>query len=311
MSLVTMAPLLQDAREHAYAVAAFNVWNLESTMAAVQAAEEEDAPLILAGGARTFAFAGLENWAAVTLQAARAARVPVAVHLDHGSSFELVLRCIRCGFTSVMIDASLMPLRENVELTKRVVEAAHAVGVTAEAELGHVGLGEEMSDQSQASQYLTDPDEAIWFVEQTGVDALAVSVGNLHGLYKFEPRLDLKRLEAIAQKTGACLVMHGGSGTPGLPEAIRRGITKINIGTDIQVAFKESLQGVLNTRPLKSLNSSAILAPAIVAMSEVMRAKIREFGSNGQASRMVRNGTLDAAAHSRLKPWSPSDQAAL
>jgi fructose-bisphosphate aldolase class II len=233
-------------------------------------------------------YAGSQYFSALALAGAQNARVPTAIHLDHGSSFEWVVRAIKYGFTSVMMDASLEPYEENVAITRKVVEVAHAVGVTVEAELGHMLTGDVILTDEQAAKNMTDPDEAARFVKETGVDALAVAIGNAHGLYTYEPKLDFKRLETIVKKMDAFVVMHGGSGTPGLPECIKLGVTKINIASDVQVAFRESVKRTFENEPLESLHATDILTPATEAMKEVMKAKMREFGSYGQASKVIR-----------------------
>jgi fructose-bisphosphate aldolase class II len=282
--------LLRHARSNGYGVPAFNVNNLESIQAAVEAAEEEDSPLILMGWEGDLEYAGSEYFSALALAGAKKARVPVAIHLDHGSTFEWCMEAIRWGFTSVMIDASPLPFEQNVAVTRKVVEVGHAAGATVEAELGHIETGDVILTDEQLAKNMTDPDEAVRFVEETGVDALAVAVGNAHGLYKYEPKLDFGRLETIVNKVNCFVVMHGGSGTPGLPKAIQLGVTKVNIGTDIAVAFRESVNRTLKDKPLEGLYQDAILNPATEAMKQVMKGRMQEFGSSGQGQKCLRGG---------------------
>jgi fructose-bisphosphate aldolase class II len=278
-----MGILLAHARKQGYAVPAYTVdmWSMET---AALAAEEEDSPLILMGWEGDLKCGDIRHWAALARAVARDSRVPMAVHLDHGTSFEICIEAIRCGFTSVMIDASTKSYGHNVAVTRKVVEAAHAVGVTVEAELGHVGQGSEKLTGSDAEQLMTDPEQAARFVWETRVDALAVAIGNLHGLYKYEPRLDLDRLSEIVQKTDAFIVLHGGSGTPNRPETVARGVTKINLAADFQVAFRDHLDLVKSNTPATPRYVASVLKPATDAVKGVMQDRIRELGSHGQAS---------------------------
>lgn len=287
MSLFSMDVLLKHAKESGYAIPAFNVYDLKSMQTAFEAAEEEDAPLIVMGYEGHIEYAGVEAFSTLALSGARRTDIPVAIHLDHGSSFEWAMKAIRNGFTSVMVDASRLPFEENVAITKKVVDAAHAVGVSVEAELGHIGKGDVILTEEQTEKSMTDPMEAALFVEKTGIDALAVAIGNAHGLYTYEPKLDFKRLEAISKNVDAYLVLHGGSGTPGLTEAIKLGITKINIFTDTQVALRNSIKRTLETRLLEDLEAIDLMKPASQEMKEVMRAKMREFNCHGQGSIMM------------------------
>jgi fructose-bisphosphate aldolase class II len=279
--------LLEHAKQCRYAVPAFNVNDLQSVQATVGAAEDEDSPVILAATPAALEYGGVDCLSALICVAATKAQVPVAVHLDHGRSFEWAQACIRRGFSSVMIDASKMPFEENVARTKEVAQAGHAVDVTVEAELGRIVKGDVVLSAEQRDAFMTDPDEAARFVDLTHVDALAVAVGNAHGLYAYEPRLDLERLDKIARRTDAFLVLHGGSGTPRLPEAIALGVVKININADLQVAFRSSVKQTLDTQPLDSLYAVDILGPAREAMREAARAKIRQFGSAGHGHQMA------------------------
>jgi fructose-bisphosphate aldolase class II len=284
-----MAFMMKHAKENHYGIPAFNVWDLGSIRAAELAAEQEDAPVILAGAESHMKYGGenLKHWAALAIECAENSSVPMAVHLDHGRRFELAMQCIRLGFTSVMIDSSALPYEENAAIAKSVVDAAHAVGVTVEAELGHVGSGMDKLTKEMIEESFTKPDEAVRFVEETGVDALAVAVGNLHGLYKFEPNVDMDLLATLCEKVPAYIVMHGGSGTPDLDQAVKLGVTKVNIGTDIGVAFRKSVAKTLKENPLEQLSGLSILQPSIEAMKEVMVGRIRQFGCNGQASKMM------------------------
>jgi len=240
MSLVTIDKILVPAREQGYGVGAFEFWSLDSAQAVVEAAAEQNMPVILQTGKIECDFAkGARNLARIAKMVADEYDIPVALHADHVEDYDFICECIDAGFTSVMIDASSKPYEENVKLTRKVVETAKKAGVTVEAELGRL-LGNEgticVSDEEAAQ---TDPDQAKQFVEETGIDALAVAIGTAHGFYNFEPKINIQRLKQIAEKVSIPLVLHGGSGTPDdkVQEAITCGIAKINICTEFVAAF--------------------------------------------------------------------------
>lgn len=284
MALVAAAPLLARARREGYAVGAFNANNMEIVQAIVAAAEEERAPVILQASQGALKYAGLPYIWAMARVAAENARVPVAVHLDHGTDFTQVLQCLRVGFTSVMIDGSHLPLEENVALTRRVVEVAHPLGVSVEAELGRIGGAEDEISVSEREAFFTDPEEAAYFVRATGVDSLAVAIGTAHGRYRGEPRLDFPRLERIARLVDIPLVLHGSSGLPdeAVREAVRLGVAKVNIDTNIREAFVRGLTSALEANP-EEIDPRKLLGPAREAMKATVREKIRLFGSSGKA----------------------------
>jgi fructose-bisphosphate aldolase class II len=304
--LVTNKDLLLPARQKAYAVGAFNINNLESLLAVAGAAVEEKSPVIVAVTPSAIKYAGLVYLAKIVKTAAELAPVPMSLHLDHGENFETVSKCVEAGFTSVMIDGSFLKFEENVALTKRVVDFAHQKGVTVEAELGRLA-GVEESTVEEKEAVLTDPNAAKEFVEKTGVDALAVAIGTSHGAYKFkvEPKLDFERLELIREKVNVSLVLHGASSVPqwiiekavkygaelagakGIPEehikkAISLGIAKINIDTDLRLAFTATIREFLANSP-KEFDPRKILGPAKEAMKEVVKGKMRLFRSSGKA----------------------------
>jgi fructose-bisphosphate aldolase class II len=303
--LVTNKDLLYPARQKAYAVGAFNINNLESLLAVAEAAVEEKSPVIVAVTPSAIKYAGLAYLAKIAKTAAETAPVPMSLHLDHGENFETAAKCIEAGFTSVMIDGSFLKFEENAALTKRVVDFAHPKGVTVEAELGRLA-GVEESTVEEKEAVLTDPNAAKEFVEKTGVDALAVAIGTSHGAYKFkaEPKLDFERLKFIKEKVDVPLVLHGASSVPqwiiekavkygaeltgakGIPEehikkAISLGIAKINIDTDLRLAFTASIREFLANSP-KEFDPRKILGPAKEAMKEVVKGKMRLFGSSGK-----------------------------
>jgi fructose-bisphosphate aldolase class II len=306
MMLVTNKDLMVPARKKGYAIGAFNVQNLESMSAIAEAATEEKSPVIMQITPSVIKYAGLAYISNLVKTAAQLAPVPIAMHLDHGDSFETAVKCIDAGFTSVMIDGSFLSFDENVAVTKRVVSVAHPKGVSVEAELGKLAGVEERS-VAEKDAILTDPEAAVEFVKKTGVDTLAVAIGTSHGAYKFksEAKLDLERLKMISEKVSIPLVLHGASSVPqeivekankygaelsgakGIPEdqyrkAISLGIAKINIDTDLRLAFTAAVREALTNSP-KNFDPRKILGPAKDAMKEVAKGKMRLFGSSGKA----------------------------
>ncbi|MDK2784768.1 MAG: fructose-bisphosphate aldolase, class [Bacillota bacterium] len=283
MSLVTIAELMPQAEREGYAIGAFNANNLEFVQAIVAAAENQRSPVIIQASQGAIKYAGLEQITAMVKTAAEKATVPVALHLDHGTDFNQVMRCIRTGFTSVMIDASKLPLAENIALVRRVVEVAHAVGVSVEAELGRIGGTEEHITVSEREAFFTDPEEAEAFVHATGVDTLAVAIGTAHGPYKGEPKLDFERLSEIRARVKIPIVLHGSSGVP--DDAIRRavalGVRKINIDTDLRQGFMARLREVMAEHP-EEYDPRKLLGPARDALQKIIEYKMQVFGSAGR-----------------------------
>lgn len=238
--LVTMKEMLEIARKEKYAVGAFEFWSYDSARAVLKVAKELNVPAILQVGhfERDY-MDGYENARIFAEMAAKEFDVPVALHLDHAETFEEVMKALKAGFTSVMIDGSMLPFEENVALTKRVVEAAREYGASVEAELGKLAGNEGLKSLEEEEAEQTSPDEAERFVELTGVDALAVAIGTAHGLYSRPPKININRLKEIAAKVEIPLVLHGGSGTPAdkVEEAVANGIAKVNICTEFIVAF--------------------------------------------------------------------------
>ena len=285
MPLVSMTDMLKKAKSEGYAVGQFNINNLEFTQAILQAAQEEKSPVILGvsegagryiGGFKTVVkiVEGLLEDYKVT--------VPVAIHLDHGSSFDKCKEAIDAGFTSVMIDASHHPFEENITLTKQVVEYAHAKGISVEAELGTVG-GQEDDVQANGVIY-ADAKECEELVKQTGVDCLAPALGSVHGPYKGEPNLGFNEMEEISNGTGVPLVLHGGTGIPtkDIQKSISLGTAKINVNTENQIASAKCVREVLAANP-NMYDPRKYLGPARDVIKETVIGKIREFGSAGKA----------------------------
>lgn len=284
MPLVSMNEFLPKAKEKKFAVGQFNMNNLEFAQAIVDAATELKSPFIYGVSEGALKYMGIEFTVAIAEAAAKKSGLPIALHLDHGSSFEVAMACIRAGFSSVMFDGSHHPFEENIRMTKEIVKAAHAMGVSVEGELGTIGGVEDDISVDEESASLAKPEEAIRFYEETGVDALAIAVGTAHGMYKGEPNIRFDIIEEVASKIPVPIVLHGGSGVPdeAIRKAIEKGVGKINVNTENQVACTDTIREVL-------ANNSSVydprkyLGPARDAMVEVVKAKIELFGSAGQA----------------------------
>ena len=282
MALVSMKEMLQKARREHYGIGAFNIFNIESMEAVLEAAEEQKSPLILAFAEIMKSDINIEYISMVGRKMAEGASVPVALHLDHGQSYEYCLTALRHGFSSVMIDASVKPLKENIAITKRVVDACKHLGISVEAELGHVGEGSTYGTDTDDS-YKTDPEEVKKFVAETGVDALAVSIGNAHGAYKKAPKIDHERLIKLREITEVPLVLHGGSGISDddFRLTVKEGICKINIFTEM------SQQAIANVKALvESGDHKWVLdfnKTIKASMKKVALKRMEVFGSVGKA----------------------------
>lgn len=283
MSLVTTKELLLDAQKNGYAVGAFNVENMEMVQAVVAAAEELKSPVIMQTTPSTVKYASPEMFYANVAVAAKDASVPVVMHLDHGSSFELAVHAFRAGYTSIMIDGSHSVFEENIAITKSVVDVCHAGNVPVEAELGKVGGKEDDLDGGNGGGY-TVPSEAVEFVEKTGIDSLAVAIGTAHGVYKGTPKLDVERLSEIREVVSIPLVLHGTSGVPdeAVKECIRRGICKVNYATDLRIAFSNGVKEYLTANP-DAFDPKKYNAVGREKVKEYVMSKMHVCGSNGRA----------------------------
>ena len=304
--LVTNKEVLSVASAGGYAVGAFNINNMEILQAIVETAAEEKSPLIISASPRAIKYAGLDYITGMVKAAAKLnPSIPMTLHLDHGKDIETATMCINGGFTSVMIDGSHLDFEGNIAMTKYVVELARSKDVSVEAELGKL-VSQEATAEDAEDPY-TDPDSAVEFVDRTGVDSLAVAIGTSHGAYKFkgDVRLDFERLKDIRKNLDIPLVLHGASGVPswivekatkygaelsgakGIPDehikkAISLGIAKINIDTDLRLAFTGSVREVLVNSP-KVFDPRKILGPAKKNIKRVVQEKMRLFGSSGKA----------------------------
>lgn len=241
--LVSLREIVADAYQNGYAVGAFNCLSLENVEGAIMAAEELNSPIILQLAEVQSPCAPLEKMIPMFVDAARSSFVPVAVHLDHGLSFNTCAQAIRLGVTSVMIDGSTLPLEENIRVTCEVVQMAKAFGVAVESELGKVGDTDTVEWDNNVNTF-TDVDESIRFVQETGIDALAISIGNLHGKYTATPNLNIQRLKEIKDRNPIPLVLHGGSGTSeaDFKDCVHNGISKVNVATAIQLRIMDELR---------------------------------------------------------------------
>jgi fructose-bisphosphate aldolase class II len=282
MGLVPMSELLERAAAQGYAVPAFSAWNMETAEAVLRVAHSLRAPVILMAGPGELVVLRAEHQRASVQHLLESYPVPAALHLDHGGTMEEVDACLRAGYTSVMLDCSTLPFEENAAALREVVARAHPLGVTVEGEIGHVGRVDGASPESDRGSVLTDPEEAAAYVEATGVDALAIAIGNAHGQYTRLPRLDFDRLAAIRERTHVPLVLHGGSGTPepDLRRAISLGIAKVNVATDLVTAYRQSLLEQWNAGRNQWVPFA--IAEALQAYAGQVEAWIRRLGAAGR-----------------------------
>lgn len=284
MALQTSYYMLKKAQEEGYAVPAFNIHNLETLQTVVEVAAEMHSPVMIAATPGTVRHAGKRFLLAMAEAAAETYDIPITLHLDHHEDVADLKESIDMGYPSVMIDASKHAFAKNIEIVKEVVEYAHERGVTVEAELGKLGGREDDLVVSDKDAFLTDPKEAIHFVEKTGVDSLAVAIGTAHGLYKAEPELDYERLTEIKKVVSIPLVLHGASGVPGesVKETIRRGICKVNIATELKIPFSDAMKAYFVENP-KANDPRYYMKPAKEAMAAVVREKIEICQSANRA----------------------------
>jgi fructose-bisphosphate aldolase class II len=276
--LVNTKDILKNAKKGKYAVAAFNVYNLETVQAAIRVAEKENQPVIIALGERYYPTVDVEGFSGMVHAIAETASIPVSLHLDHAYEKESIIRAIRCGFTSVMYDGSKYDLEQNIRSTKEIVEIAHMAGVSVEAEIGSVARG-AFSDEEEGAGTLTDPQSAREFVAETNVDFLAAAIGTVHGMYQGEPKIDLSLLNKIREAVDIPLVLHGGSGTPDdiIKQAVQSGICKVNVNTEISMAAVAYLQNYFEMNQTAHL--STIMSNIQQSIEPVMTKFVRLFSS--------------------------------
>jgi len=280
MSIISTKYLLQDAQAKGYAVPAFNIHNAETIQAIVEVCSEMQSPVILAGTPGTFKHIAFEEIYALCSAYSRSFKIPLAIHLDHHETLADIRRKVNAGVRSAMIDGSHFPFAENVKLVKLVVDFCHLNDCSVEAELGRLGGVEDDMDVDEESAFLTDPQEARRFVEQTGVDSLAVAIGTAHGLYTKKPKIDFQRLGEIREVVSVPLVLHGASDVP--DEYVRRtialGVCKVNVATELKIAFSNAVKAWFADNP-DGNDPRFYMRVGMEAMKAVVRSKIRVCGS--------------------------------
>ena len=304
--LVTAKKLLVPARAKGYAVPALNVNDLEMIKAVISAAEKMNSPVIIQTSEGAIEYAGIEYLSAMIRVAAKG-KIPVAMHLDHGKDMKYVKMALANGYTSVMFDGSALPYKENLKVTKEVVRLAHAKGASVEAELGAIAGIEDFVSVEEKDAHLTNPEEAAKFAKESGCDSLAVAIGTMHGAFKFKGKthLDIDRLKKIAKLVKLPIVLHGASGVledvkeiaehygaklgdargvldVDIKAAIRQGVAKINIDTDLRLAFTAGIREAISELP-KVIDPRKLLEPSTLLMREVAMRKMKLFGSAGRA----------------------------
>ncbi|NCB91116.1 MAG: class II fructose-bisphosphate aldolase [Clostridia bacterium] len=282
MPLATSKQMLLDAQKGGYAVGAFNAENMEMVKAIIKAAEELKAPVMIQTTPSTVRYGTLDTYAAIVAAEAKKASVPVCLHLDHGSSFELAVQAIKAGYTSVMIDGSHEEFEENIKVSRQVVEAAKAVEIPVEAELGKVGGKED--DLEAVADTNTDPQQAKEFVERTGIDSLAVAIGTAHGFYVGTPVLDKERLSQIKEVVDIPLVLHGASGLTDedVSDCVKRGICKVNFATELRVAYTSAGKKLLEEKP-ETFDPKAFGKVGMEAVTELVKGRMKVCGCDGKA----------------------------
>lgn len=282
MPLVTSMKMLGEAQKGKYAVGAFNAENMEMVKAIIKAAEEVKAPVMIQTTPSTVKYASLEMFAAMVAAEAKNASVPVCLHLDHGSSFELAVNALKAGYTSVMIDGSAKDFEGNVAVSKKVADVANALSIPVEAELGKVGGKED--DLEADADTNTDPQEAKEFVERTGVTSLAIAIGTAHGFYAGTPVLDKKRVSEIKELVEIPLVLHGASGLSDedVKECVERGICKVNFATELRVAYTDACKKLLSEKP-ETYDPKKLGVVGMEAVKELVKGRMKVCGCDGKA----------------------------
>jgi tagatose 1,6-diphosphate aldolase GatY/KbaY len=280
--LASTQELLVTARRHTYAIGAFNVYNLEGVKAVMGAAEASHSPAMLQLHPSALKY-GQSALIEMCLAAARAAVVPIAVHLDHSTNPADIHQALEAGMTSVMADGSHLPYAQNLSFTREMTQLAHERGAMVEAEIGRISGTEDGLTIAEKEAKMTDPDQAVAFVAATGVDALAVTIGNVHGEYKSEPRLDFERLDRLRELIDIPLVLHGASGLPEwmVSQSIHLGVCKFNVNTEVRLAYMQALQDEMCNGGAQDLLD--VMGGAIAAMQAVITEKLTLFGSVGKA----------------------------
>jgi fructose-bisphosphate aldolase class II len=277
--------LLAVAKAHNFAIPAFNISDWAMFKGIIEISEKMNSPVIIAIHPDELGHTGEDIMPSI-IQRCHKSTVPTIVHFDHGTTYEQCIWAIKSGFTSIMIDGSLLPFEDNMEITKRVVDAAHAVGISVEGELGTIGQNDSYGEKGAAEIIFTDPEDAVTFIRKTGADSLAVAIGTSHGLYPagLTPKLEIELLKEIKMSVSVPLVLHGGSGNPDaeISQGVEFGINKINISSDIKVAYHDKMREVLSNPKLREPNS--IQPSCVEAMKVTAAHKIELFQASGKAS---------------------------
>lgn len=283
MYIISTKAMLNKAQREGYAVPAFNIHNLETLQVVVETAAELRSPLIVAGTPGTFSYAGVGNIVAIASDLAKSYQQPLAIHLDHHETLSDIAGKVEAGVRSVMIDGSHLPYDENCALVKAIADYCHRYDVSVEAELGRLGGQEDDLIVDAKDTLYTNPAQAREFVEKTGIDSLAVAIGTAHGLYAAEPKLDFDRLAEIRRSVDIPLVLHGASGLPttDIRRAISLGVCKVNVATELKIAFSDALKAYLLSHPTAS-DPRHYMVPAKAAMKDVVRKVIHDCGCEGK-----------------------------
>lgn len=283
MSIISTKYILEKAQKEGYAVPAFNIHNLETLQVVVEVAAEMKSPVMLAGTPGTYSYGGTDNIVAIVEALSREHNIPLSLHLDHHEDLADIEEKVRAGIRSAMIDGSHLSYEDNVEIVRRVVEFCHRHDVSVEAELGRLGGIEDDLVVDEKDTLYTNPEQALDFVQRTGIDSLAVAIGTAHGLYKHEPKLDFERLAEINKIVSAPLVLHGASGLSDsdIQRAISLGVCKVNVATELKIAFSGALKAYFEENP-DADDPRKYMKPAKEAMKDVVRKVIRVCGSENK-----------------------------
>lgn len=280
MAIISTKYLLARARREAWAVPAFNIHNAETIQAVLEACKERRSPAILAGTPGTFRHIACQEMIALGEAYSASYELPVIMHLDHHEKFDDIVAKVKSGVRSAMIDGSHLPFEQNISLVRQVVDYCHQSDCSVEAELGRLGGIEDDQDVDEAHAFLTDPQQAVTFVERTGIDSLAVAIGTAHGMYAQRPNIDFARLQQIGERVAIPLVLHGGSGVPDedVRQAISLGIAKVNVGTELKIAFATAVKAYFSAHPDAS-DPRYYMREGMDAMKNVIHEKITLCGS--------------------------------
>ncbi|WP_275076321.1 tagatose bisphosphate family class II aldolase [Providencia rettgeri] len=283
MSIISTKYLLQRARQQGWAVPAFNIHNAETIQAVLEVCAERQSPAILAGTPGTYKHIACEEMLALCRAYSKSYNMPTILHLDHHEQFDDIVHKVNAGVRSAMIDASHFPFEQNVDLVRQVVNFCHRTDCSVEAELGQLGGQEDDKNVDAQSAFLTDPQQAVEFVHRTGIDSLAVAIGTAHGMYTQPPKIDFDRLSVIGKLVDIPLVLHGGSGVPNddVTHAIRLGVAKVNVGTELKIAFANAVKAYFAENP-NANDPRFYMRTGMDAMKQVVHEKITLCGSEGR-----------------------------